>query len=134
MNKIEGTVVSVTSSGELTSVEVESLGTTVTAFLIGSGLDTPKLSPGSCVWVLFKESEVALAKDFSGYISLRNRFEGEIEKIERGELLAEITVDCRGVKIVSVISKKGYDKMELNIGERVTAMIKANEITLMERE
>ncbi len=132
MNSIEGVVLNIERVAELSKVDVECRGSVVTAYMVGEGYDTPDLEVGSEVLVLFKESEVALAKNFSGEISLRNRFRGKIEKIERGRLLAEVTLKFEDVEIVSVISRGACEAMKLEVGEYVTALVKANEITLME--
>ncbi len=132
MNRLKGRVTAVESSGELTRADVECGDTTLTAFIMGGVQESRRIEEGSGVWILFKESEVALAKDFSGLISLRNRFEGRIESIERGELLAEVVLRYGNDTIVSIISRRACDAMRLKIGEHVTALVKANEITLME--
>ncbi len=132
MNSIEGVVLNIERVAELSKVDVECRGSVVTAYMVGEGHDTPRLEVGSEVLVLFKESEVALAKNFSGEISLRNRFRGKIEKIERGRLLAEVALKFEDVEIVSVISRGACEAMKLEVGEYVTALVKANEITLME--
>ncbi|RUM45044.1 MAG: hypothetical protein DSY46_03970 [Hydrogenimonas sp.] len=100
--------------------------------MLGKPDEHPEVTVGQDIWVLFKESEVAIAKDFSGSISLRNRLEGYIEKIVVGDLLAEVTLKVGDDTIVSIISRRACDAMKLKVGDHVTALIKANEMTLME--
>ncbi|BBG64984.1 molybdate-binding domain of ModE [Hydrogenimonas sp.] len=132
MNRLRGRISAIESSGELSRTDIECGDTVLTAYLMGGVEESFREKVGSEVWVLFKESEVALAKDFSGQISLRNRFEGRIESIERGDLLAQVTIGYGNDTIVSIISRRACDAMKLQVGESVTALVKANEITLME--
>ncbi len=132
MNRLKGKILAIQRSGELVRADIECADTMLTAFVMGSAQEGFLEKEGSEVWVLFKESEVALAKDFSGQISLRNRFEGRIESIERAELLAQIVIRYGEDTIISIISRRACDAMELKTGESVTALVKANEITLME--
>ncbi|BDY12920.1 TOBE domain-containing protein [Hydrogenimonas cancrithermarum] len=134
MNRLKGSVTAIQCSGELSQVDIACGNTGLTAFMLGKPNENPGVAVGSDVWVLFKESEVALAKGFSGALSLRNRFEGRIGKIVLGDLLAEVTLAYAGDTIVSIISRRACEAMELKVGDRVTALVKANEITLMESD
>jgi len=131
MNHLKGTIIAIQRSGELSQVDIACYDTMVTAYILGKP-ESSNLKVGNEVSLLFKESEVALAKDLKGSLSLRNRFEGVIEKIVYGDLLVEVTLLFKKDKIVSIISRRACEAMELKAGEIVTALVKANEMTLME--
>jgi molybdate transport system regulatory protein len=98
-------------------------------------LETPAtadyLVVGSDVTLLFKETEIALAKNLSGLISLRNRIPVRVTAIERGDILGSVLLDYDGLQLVSVITSRAIDRLEIKVGDDLEALIKANEIALM---
>lgn len=99
-------------------------------------LETPDhvsyLQVGRDVALLFKETEVSLAKNLQGEISLRNRFSVTVNRIERGDIMSAIGLDFTGQSLTSVITTRGVTRLQLAVGERIEALVKANEIALME--
>lgn len=97
-------------------------------------LETPEqvdyLQVGKQVILLFKETEVSLAKNLTGLISLRNRLQAKVKHIERGEILSAVTLDYQSYSLVSVITTRGMDRLQLEVGDQVDALIKANEVVL----
>jgi len=130
MNRLKGTIISIQQSNELSQVDVACDDVMATAYVLGK-LNNLNLKIGDEVFLLFKESEVALAKNLKGSISLRNRFDGVIEKIVYGELLAEVTLLFKNDKIVSIISRRACESMKLKEKDKVTALVKSNEMTLL---
>jgi molybdate transport system regulatory protein len=98
-------------------------------------LETPEtadyLRIGSKVTLLFKETEIALAKNLSGMISLRNRISVRVQSIERGDILSAVTLDYDDNRIVSVITSRAIDRLQINVDDQLEALVKANEIALM---
>lgn len=133
MNRLPGIIVAVASEGDISLVDVAVGENTLTAMLVETAESAPYLEAGNAVSVLFKETEVSLGKDLSGRLSLRNRLQGEIADIRKGKLLAEVTLDCGGHRLVSVITRRAAERLELAVGDRVDALIKANEVMLGER-
>jgi molybdopterin-binding protein len=99
-------------------------------------LDTPGssgwLKEGHPVSVMFKESEVVLARPGEFTISFQNRIPAIIRQMERGILLSRITLDAGGREIVSYVTRDSVEQMLLQVGDEVIAMIKTNEIMLAE--
>lgn len=97
-------------------------------------LETPEqvdyLQVGKQVTLLFKETEVSLAKNLTGLISLRNRLQAKVKHIERGKILSAVTLDYQNYSLVSVITTRGMDRLQLEVGDQVEALIKANEVVL----
>lgn len=98
-------------------------------------LETPEtadyLQIGNLVTLLFKETEIALAKNLSGMISLRNRISVRVKSIERGDILSAVTLDYDGKRLVSVITSRAIERLDIIIGDQLEALVKANEIALM---
>ncbi len=132
MNQLRGRITSIESSEHLSLVEVTVGGDTFTALLVETPAGTPYLATGNPVVVLFKETEVSLAKNLSGEISLRNRIPGTVRRVRHGQLLSEVALDCHGQEIVSVITSRAVARLGLREGDAVEALIKANEVSLME--
>lgn len=121
------------NSGGIIMVDLEAAGLAMTALLIDAPVNPGWLKQGSQIYAVFKETEVSIAKDFSGKISLRNKLPCIVQKIERGELLSIIHMAFKDYLIQSAITTRSVDMLELQPGDEVTAMIKANEITLMQK-
>ena len=102
-----------------------------TATLLETPATADYLLVGSEVTLLFKETEIALAKNLSGMISLRNRIPIIVQNIERGDILSAVTLDYEGKRLVSVITSRAIDRLEIKLGDQLEALIKANEIALM---
>ncbi len=85
MNKLNGTIVNIQSSSEISIVAVDVSGDVFSALVLETPVSATYLKTGSKVEVIFKETEVSIAKDLSGLISLRNRFKARIKRIEKHE-------------------------------------------------
>jgi molybdate transport system regulatory protein len=131
MNKLSGNITNIQQSGAIMLVDVNVDGHGFSAMLIDSASKPDWLEIGKTVQLVFKETEVSLAKDFSGKISMRNRLQSKVVSIERGELLSKVNLQFGNFSIASAITTRSVDSLELHIGDVVTALIKANEISLM---
>lgn len=64
-------------------------------------------------------------------LSARNQFKGRVVSINRDGLVAEVTVDIgNGQEMVSVITNGSVDRLHLEVGSEVTAIVKATEVIL----
>lgn len=130
MNCLKGQIVALTQSGAIVLADVEVDGQRFSAMMIDSGSPTPWITVGKQVELVFKETEVSLAKDLSGKISLRNRIPCVVQGFDRGEVLTRIELMYKTHTIVSAITTRSFDWLEIGIGDAVEALIKANEISL----
>jgi molybdopterin-binding protein len=65
-------------------------------------------------------------------LSARNQFKGKVVSINKGGVVAEVTVDIgNGQEIVSVITNGSVERLKLQVGSEVTAVIKATEVILV---
>lgn len=132
MNRLRGQIIGIESNGHISLVDVTVGGDTFAALLLEAPQSSPYLAVGNQVSVLFKETEVALAKNLSGQISLRNRLHATVQDIRHGEILSEVVLSYQGQTIASIITSRSIKRMEIRPGDEVEALIKANEVTLME--
>lgn len=87
---------------------------------------------GSIVKLAAKSTNIAIAKSFSGDISYSNQLEARILNIDNGELLSSVTLDVYGTILEAVITRESCQKMNLLAGDAVTALIKANDFSILE--
>lgn len=132
MNQLRGRIIAIESNDHVSLVDVEVSGDTFSAMLLETPESAPYLTIGNEVQVLFKETEVSLAKNLSGQISLRNRIKGRVRAVRSGLILSEVELDYRGQKLASIITTRSIKRLDIKQGDEVEALIKANEVSLME--
>lgn len=133
MNKLEGHIRKVDVSGNLSRVRVELTGNIqVNAIVIETPETASYLQMDRPIYVLFKETEVILAKDPEVGVSLENRISGKVERIKEGTLFCEVLIQTPAGEIQSLISRETLGRWPIKTGDAVTAMVKMNEIMLQE--
>ena len=90
------------------------------------------MSVGTKVLLSIKPTSVALAKNLNGVLSYLNQITSQVEHIEEGKLLSNIKLLACGNLFESIITTSSLKGMNLAIGDKVTALIKANEISIAE--
>jgi molybdate transport system regulatory protein len=128
---LKGKIAAIDSNRHMSLVDVTVGNDVFTATLLETPASADYLKVGKPVTLLFKETEVSLAKNLSGIISLRNRFPVTVRSIKRGDILSAIGLDYAGKALIGVITTRGMDRLQLAIGDAVEALVKANEIALM---
>jgi len=131
MNRLPGTISAVDVHGSIALVEATVGEHKLAATLIGAGDEVQTWHSGMPVALLFKETEVSLAKNLSGLISMRNRMPCTVTAIERGKLLAKVSLDFNGHAITSVITTRSSHALDLTVGDTVEGLVKANEMTML---
>lgn len=97
------------------------------------GLDLPKgLHVNAHVILGIKPSHVAIAKNLSGELSYSNQLPAKIVHIENGKLLSSILVYVHDNEIQSFITFSSCSRMNLQVGDHVTLLIKASELFVLE--
>ena len=87
---------------------------------------------GRDVYLVLKPTHIVIAKEFSGLVSFSNKMEAIVESVENGKLLSCVKLLVDGVVIESIITLESAKEMNLRIGDRVTAMLKASELSIAE--
>ncbi len=127
MNKLKATIKHQRHSGGLGRIEAMS-GDYLFRLLVFE--DAPTRDDGGEVYLLVKESEIALSKSRPVGLSISNQLECTIKEIGRGEILCELSLSFGGENLSSMITTESVDRLGLRIGDTVYALIKANEIYL----
>ena len=63
-------------------------------------------------------------------ISVRNQLVGTVSSVSVQGLFAEVAVDVGGQQILSIITRRGCEEMQLKPGMRVHALFKATEVMI----
>jgi molybdopterin-binding protein len=63
-------------------------------------------------------------------LSARNRLAGVVKSIRTGNVMAEVVIDVAGQEVVSAITKASVDRLQLKVGDRVFAIVKATEVII----
>lgn len=130
MNKLNAKIVGIESNAHMSLVDLAVGDDIFSATLLETPTQVDYLQLDKKVSVLFKETEVSLAKNLTGLISLRNRLKVKVKAIERGAILSAITLNYQHQELVSVITTRAMDQLALAIGDEIEALIKANEVML----
>ncbi len=131
MNRLEGTIQVIETVGNLSVITVETSNNVLTAVVLENSTDHAYLKPGNRIMALFKETEVSIAKGLSGELSIRNRFSGPVAWVEPGKILTKVGIHFGDLILQSVITTWSCQQLNLQPGDSVTALVKSNEIMLM---
>ncbi len=87
---------------------------------------------GTKVSLNIKPISVAIAKNLSGELSYSNQIIAQIQSIHKGELLCNIELTSPSMEFESIITALSAQNMNLKVGDTVTALIKANDVSICE--
>lgn len=130
MNTLSGNITKITTENSLSLVQLKVKNTIMTSIVIDTSETASYLKIGNEIKILFKETEVILAKNISGIISLQNKINCIVHSLEKGSLLCKIILAFEEDKITSVITRNAFDQLNIQENDEITAMIKTNEISL----
>ena len=131
MNTLQGKIVEIESSDVMSLVRVNVDGDILNSIILEGQKTSMNYKKGDDVKLLFKETEVGIAKNLSGQISFRNRFKATIKKVEKGTILTQIVLDYKGHHLESIISTRSANDMNLKDSDLVEWLVKTNEVSLM---
>lgn len=130
MNKLKATIVNKFIHDELIFLEMSIKDDILTSIVIDCA-DSYYLNLNQEVYVCFKETEVSIAKDLNGKVSIRNRLKSTIREVLEGNILTKITMNYNSNDIISIITTKSFNELNLKVNDNVEALIKTNDITVM---
>lgn len=134
MNKLNAKIINIESADHISLVDLEKNGDIFSCVVIETPETAAYLTIGNKVHILFKETEVSIAKGEPFNISLRNRLQTKIKEIEKGKILSKIILAYQDTEIISVITTRSVKKLDLKPGDMVVGLIKANEVSILSDE
>lgn len=130
MNKIKVKVLNYYTQDGIALLDLSYHWDLFTVLLINEKENSPFVSLGEELFILFKETEVALSKKRLEQ-SIRNNLNTHVLSVERGDILSRINLDYRGNLIQSLITTRALEDMEIQEGDNLFALIKANDISIL---
>lgn len=127
MKNLQGTIVEIESCDALHIVKIKCDEQILK--MISLQLDDT-MQIGKCVTLICKPSSVAIAKNFTGELSYSNQIPVVINSISEGEMVCSLKLKFNKYELESIITKSSCDNMNLKVGQNVTALIKANELSI----
>lgn len=128
MNCLDGQIINLISDKSMTIIDVNVSGASLKTIIIETPASATFLKIGNHLNVMFKETEVNIAKDLSGKISLQNRLSCSVKSINKGKLLSHINLNFHSNNISAIITTSDAENLELKENDTVLALIKTTEI------
>lgn len=128
MNRLLGHISKVNQYDNLSLIEVNVNNTLFKSIIIDDS--NSKYTINQNVEVLFKATEVVISTESNQNISLQNQFNCQITEIKQGELLSDLTLNFGELPLHSIITTQSVKKLNLTVGQSITAMVKTNEIMI----
>lgn len=126
MNELKAIVTNIDNLDNLNIVGFDYKGINLSMM----SLDLHNVQIGTEVILTVKASDVAIAKEFDGLISLSNEIKGEITKLNMGNLLCSLQISSSDDTITSIITTKSAKRMNLKLNDSVTAFVKASSLSI----
>ena len=63
-------------------------------------------------------------------LSARNKLDGTVTSITKGEAIANVAIDVGGQRLVASITVEAAQELELKEGSEVTVVVKASDVIL----
>jgi molybdopterin-binding protein len=63
-------------------------------------------------------------------LSARNQFAGIVKSVKLGGVMAEVVVAIDGLEVVSAITRASAETLDLQVGDKVKAIIKSTEVLI----
>jgi molybdate transport system regulatory protein len=107
-------------------------GARLTAVVTRASVEDLALAPDREALALIKSSFILLAKgDGPLRTSARNALDGVVVRIEEGAVSSEVSLEIgSGKALVATITRPSVEALDLKVGDRATALIKASHVIL----
>ena len=129
MSQFVATIKKIQSIDNLNIVEFDFDGLTLKMMSLDLNDD---VKIGKKVELSVKPSNISIAKNLIGEISLSNQIVATIQSLENGQLLTSVILKINDTILESIITVDSSKRMNLQIGEVVTILIKASNLSIEE--
>ena len=129
MSQLVATIKKINSVDNLNIVEFDFNGLTLKMMSLDLNDD---VKIGKKVELSVKPSNISIAKNLIGEISLSNQIVATIQSLENGQLLTSVILKINDTLLESIITVDSSKRMNLQIGEVVTILIKASNLSIEE--
>ena len=132
MNKFKARIEAVNIVDEFSMVSVR-LGTAMLKVIITSPTEKESLNDGRTVFLIFKETDISIAKKGGNLVSISNCLPAKVTAIEQGKLLCRLTTQFEDKIIKVVTTHEAIGRLNVSVGDAIELLIRANEIMLVEQ-
>ena len=129
MSQLVATIKKINSIDNLNIVEFDFHGLTLKMMSLDLNAD---VQVSKKVKLSVKPTNISIAKNLIGEISLSNQIVATIENLENGQLLSSISLKVHNTILESIITVDSSKRMNLQIGGNVTILIKASDLSISE--
>jgi molybdate transport system regulatory protein len=131
--QFRGQIKKIIRGGVNTEVELElSDSATIIALITNDSVKKMGLKKGYYAIALVKSSLIILSKDKNLATSARNKLEGKVSKISKGNINSEVALDLGNQKtLTSIITNKSVKELALKKDDLAFALFKASSVILM---
>jgi len=129
LNDLYATVKEIKSFEGLNIVSFDFNKTTLS--MMSLELDS-KIQVGTTVILGVKPSNITIAKNLSGQLSSSNQIKSIVCNVTKGKLLSTINMKAEDTLMESLITLSSQQRLNLQVGDEITALIKATELYIEE--
>jgi len=129
VNRIPAVVTAVESVDGITIVSFEAEGTPMRMMALEMA---ERVTVGMGVILGVRASGIALATSLEGNLSISNRLDVTVASVTNGQLLSSVKVRFGAEVMESIITRESSQRMALQPGDRVTALIKSSDLSILE--
>lgn len=129
MSPLIATIKKINSIDNLNIVHFDFCGKTLKMMSLDLNKD---IQIGKRVKLAVKPTNISIAKNLSGEISLSNQIVANIKSVENGQLLSSIILEANDTIFESIITADSSKRMNLQKYEQVTILIKASDLSILE--
>jgi molybdate transport system regulatory protein len=131
-NRFDATVESVNAGPAMTTVRTRlASGLEITAAITSDAAGDLDLTAGAAIQVLIKSTEVGVAVDPVGRVSIRNLIPGTVQSVDHGTAMTVVKIDLTdGGVLTSAITSESAADLGLAAGTPVTAMVKSTDVSI----
>ena len=129
MSKLIATIKKINNIDNLNIVDFDFFGNNLKMMSLDLN---PNVQIGKKVKLSVKPTNISIAKNLSGDISLSNKLVAIIQNVENGKLLCSLSLKIYDVLLESIITVDSSKRMNLQIGDEVSIFIKASDLSIEE--
>lgn len=126
-NQLKGVITDIEKGSVNGIVTLNADGIILRGTISLNSIESLGLTVGKEAFAIFKATEVMIAIGTLN-ISARNQIEGVITEIEEGSVNGIVTIQANSFYVSSTISMSAIRELQLTVGSKATAIIKATSV------
>ena len=127
MNTIQATITSIKKYQNISAVELNAFSIPIN--MVALELNE-KLKTGLHVNIKTKSTNISLAKNLQTDLSISNQLECEVVELNHGEILCSVKMKIQDTILESIITQNSALKIDIKVGDKIIALIKATDISI----